>query len=219
VPIYDTLGDSTLQYVIGHAELPIIFAEPKKLAEVAKVLPECPTIKHVVQLVPGEVPGGTSAFETANVTIHAFDDLTQRGSAAPVEPKPSRKDDLAFIMYTSGTTGALSPAPSLGPSHALSCTRDLAHATSDAPVVCPQAIRKVSSSSSAASRWRRASRRASSCSPLTSTSRTYRSRTSSRPSSNTPSCLWAVRSATTKATSHGQTQCTILPLHSVPSSH
>jgi len=105
VPIYDTLGDDTLQYVINHAELPIVFAEPNKITEIAKVLPACPTIKHVVQLVPGDVPGGTGAFEKAGVTVHAFNALLEKGSAAPVEPKPSRRDDLAFIMYTSGTTG------------------------------------------------------------------------------------------------------------------
>jgi len=107
VPIYDTLGEDIVQYEVNHAEMALLFVEGAKLAKVAKVLPECKGLRHVVVLsaaspVPTDL---TSSFEAAGVTVHLFDDLLQKGFKSPAEPRPPSGEDLAFIMYTSGTTG------------------------------------------------------------------------------------------------------------------
>jgi len=110
VPIYDTLGDNIVQYEVNHAELPILFCEASKLKSVAGVLKACPTLKYVVQMNDLETtpadPKVLAAFEEAEgVSLIDLKTLVDKGTTTPVEPKPAGPDDLAFIMYTSGTTG------------------------------------------------------------------------------------------------------------------
>ena len=108
VPIYDTLGDNIVQYEVNHAELPIIFLEASKLKAVANVLPSCPTLKHIVTIsdiatldkdVVATINGKPS------VSLSCLSALMDAGKAKPSSPKPAGPDDLAYIMYTSGTTG------------------------------------------------------------------------------------------------------------------
>jgi len=107
VPVYDTLGENILQYEVNHAELPIVFTEVSKLSAVAAVLSSCPTLKYVVTLgsLDGVAGDTISAFEAAGVNLLDFESLMKKGAESPVEPSPAGPDDLAFIMYTSGTTG------------------------------------------------------------------------------------------------------------------
>jgi len=107
VPVYDTLGENIVQFEVNHADIPIMFVEASKLASVAKVLPQCKTLKYVVSLSPlsdvsDEVRG---AFEAAGCNLLDYDSLMTQGSANRVKPSPAGPEDLAFIMYTSGTTG------------------------------------------------------------------------------------------------------------------
>jgi len=41
----------------------------------------------------------------AHLTISTYDELLASGRTNPQEPQPPKPDDLACIMYTSGTTG------------------------------------------------------------------------------------------------------------------
>jgi len=106
VPIYDTLGENILEYEMNHAELPIVFAEPKKLWAVANVVGKCKAIKYVVSM--GQLaltPELTSAFEAVpGLSVLDMGMLVEAGKGKTVTPTTSG-DSLAFIMYTSGTTG------------------------------------------------------------------------------------------------------------------
>jgi len=112
VPIYDTLGEDIVEYEVNHADIPIMFVEAKKLGKVAKVLPKCRKIdggslQYVVAISSAaEISDrDQAAFDGAKVTLLNFDTLLATGAASPVAASPPSGDDLAFIMYTSGTTG------------------------------------------------------------------------------------------------------------------
>jgi len=107
VPVYDTLGENIVQYEVNHADLPILFVDSSRLASVSKVLKDCPTLKYVVQLTAlGSVPADiTAAFDAAGVNLIDMPSLTAKGKEIPAKPNPPGPDDIAFIMYTSGTTG------------------------------------------------------------------------------------------------------------------
>ena len=43
------------------------------------------------------------------VKLYAWDEFMAMGERKPAEPVPPKADDIATIMYTSGTTGAPEP--------------------------------------------------------------------------------------------------------------
>jgi len=101
VPVYDTLGDNIVQYEVNHATVKIMFVEAKKLGSVLSVLKECPSLTTIVQFEPlgakPELPEGVTLMDLAT--------LEAAGAAQPKEPTPAAGEDVALIMYTSGTTG------------------------------------------------------------------------------------------------------------------
>lgn len=105
VPLYDTLGENAVKYEITHAELKCVVVEQAKLANVAAVAKQCPTLKFVVQIEPLTGAEDKAAFDAAGVTLLDFGMLSKSGAEKPQEPSPPAPDDLSYIMYTSGTTG------------------------------------------------------------------------------------------------------------------
>ena len=101
------VNPSRRAHQVNHADITILFVEDTKLSKVAKVLKDCPTLKYVVQLSPitKVEESVTKVFEAANVSLLDVDSLMDKGKEKPVEAKPAKGDDLAFVMYTSGTTG------------------------------------------------------------------------------------------------------------------
>ena len=105
VPLYDTLGPDTVQYIANHAELAAIACSIDVLGKVLEVLPECPTVKVVTvygtrphQRLP-DVPAGSGA------KILTIDRVKALGYKYPAPHRPPRPSDIALINYTSGTTG------------------------------------------------------------------------------------------------------------------
>ena len=107
VPIYDTLGDDVLQYEVNHASAKIIFVSKAHMASVAAALGQCACLKTVVQLEPlgTREEANAAAFSGAGVALMDLDAVVKAGAEKPVKPEPGSGDTLAYIMYTSGTTG------------------------------------------------------------------------------------------------------------------
>jgi len=103
VPVYDTLGDNIVVYEANHADVSIMFVEGSKMKSVVPVLKDCPTIKYLVQM-DGEIDAALASSAPSTVSLLTLKELSEKGLAQPVPPSPSKGEDLAFIMYTSGTT-------------------------------------------------------------------------------------------------------------------
>jgi len=114
VALYDTLGNDALEYIINHAEVPVACCSAKKLESVIKIVEKCPTLKTIVQW--DEHPGWNNQSEAIKpdhlklaeakgVRLIGYSELIKLGKEAKNEPVSPAPDDLAFIMYTSGTTG------------------------------------------------------------------------------------------------------------------
>ncbi|GMH34395.1 hypothetical protein BSKO_02229 [Bryopsis sp. KO-2023] len=105
VPLYDTLGENAIEYIINHSESQIVFVASAKLAKFIAALPEVKsTIKTVVYW--GNVDEAQIAeVKNIGVEIFSLDELMTKGQETPAEPVPPKEDDLCTIMYTSGTTG------------------------------------------------------------------------------------------------------------------
>eukprot|EP00884_Botryococcus_braunii_P017355 jgi/Botrbrau1/4302/Bobra.0390s0041.1 len=111
VPLYDSLGESAVEYAINHSGASVIFVSDAKLEKLLKALPN---IKHKMTVVCWGTPTQESLDQISEkggvqYTFSRFIDIASSGahldpSVNPVErPSP---DDVACIMYTSGTTGA-----------------------------------------------------------------------------------------------------------------
>eukprot|EP00741_Cyanophora_paradoxa_P014579 tig00020807_g14059.t1 len=86
VPLYDTLGANAVEYIVKDTELTVAVAANDKLMRVLEVAKHCPTLKVVVAMMPP-------------------DEAAKRDAAAARVTLLSLAEDLAYVMYTSGTTG------------------------------------------------------------------------------------------------------------------
>jgi long-chain acyl-CoA synthetase len=106
---YDTLGESGLQHSLNEPECVGIFTNAELLPVVAKVIGEVPSLRVVIyDGQPSEEVLSKIKNSRAGVTVLSFDALRELGRELPSEAAESRvpsKDDMACIMYTSGTTG------------------------------------------------------------------------------------------------------------------
>jgi len=122
VPLNAAARGSLLAYFLAHANCTVLIVDAHLLPRVFELAPKLPLLKRVFE-VSGA--GGTPVAATppAGVAVMDFALLSKRGSdTAPCAP---RFCDLAFLMYTSGTTGP-SKAIMFTQSHALFWGRDYA---------------------------------------------------------------------------------------------
>ncbi|KAI0296977.1 long-chain-fatty-acid-CoA-ligase [Multifurca ochricompacta] len=106
---YDTLGESGLQHSLNEPECVGIFTNAELLPVVAKVIQEVPSLRTVIY--DGQPPESVLSKITSardDLAVHSLDALRELGREQPTEILESRtpsSDDVACIMYTSGTTG------------------------------------------------------------------------------------------------------------------
>ena len=99
VPVYHTNSPEECAYVLGHSEARAVVCEnAEQLAKIDAVRAELPHLEHVI------------AIEDATPGVVSLDDLRRLGAELghdAVERRLAvvRPDDLATIVYTSGTTG------------------------------------------------------------------------------------------------------------------
>ncbi|GBF97083.1 hypothetical protein Rsub_10094 [Raphidocelis subcapitata] len=108
VPLYETLGEDAIEYILGHSEARLVVVQGRRLGRVAKALGAVQDSQVVAIVHFGEGASGADikAAAASGVEVLSFADLEAAGRkgrlAAPEPPKP---EDLSTIMYTSGTTG------------------------------------------------------------------------------------------------------------------
>ncbi|KAI8639886.1 hypothetical protein BD408DRAFT_484526 [Parasitella parasitica] len=118
VALYETLGSETVQYIINHAELEILVCSSKYLAQLLKIKENIPSLSVIISMdtvvmdplekLPDGVPKGEiiqAWADEKNVTLLDFEQVEAMGIRYPKEHRYPSPDDLACIMYTSGTTG------------------------------------------------------------------------------------------------------------------
>jgi long-chain acyl-CoA synthetase len=102
VPLYPTLPPSYLQYIINDSKMTALVAgDPVLLTSISTVMDETPHLKQTLLLDDAAIASGTSGF-SSDLRSDSMDDMARRAVAYP----SVSADDVATIVYTSGTTGA-----------------------------------------------------------------------------------------------------------------
>ncbi|KAG2442580.1 hypothetical protein HXX76_002665 [Chlamydomonas incerta] len=109
VPLYETLGDTAVEYIIKHSGTRMIVSAGSKVKVLAKALTSAP-VKATADV--GVVYWGTAAdadlqaLKATGVKVLSWEELVTTGKeAAEAVPVKPAAEDLCTIMYTSGTTG------------------------------------------------------------------------------------------------------------------
>jgi long-chain acyl-CoA synthetase len=113
VTIYQTNSPEEVQYVLGHSDSRAIFAEDaEQLAKVRQVEGDCPELRNVIVMDPGDLPskGGPEGVTLQSADALTLDQLRERGRGRDESELEARyqavtPEDICLYIYTSGTTG------------------------------------------------------------------------------------------------------------------
>mmetsp|Transcript_15916 Transcript_15916/g.37539 ORF Transcript_15916/g.37539 Transcript_15916/m.37539 type:complete len:695 (+) Transcript_15916:96-2180(+) len=104
VTIYATLGPEGASHGINETEASMIVADVKLLKSLVKVLHQCKDVKTIVTMTPCD-PALKGQVEAAGVKVMSMDEVFEQGKTYQFKPQLPQSEDVAIIMYTSGTTG------------------------------------------------------------------------------------------------------------------
>ncbi|CAG8514565.1 3063_t:CDS:2 [Funneliformis caledonium] len=103
VPLYDTLGVETIEYIVNQTEMVYCLATANKARHLLNMKDKLPTLKTIIitDQYDQEI---TDLAISHDVKIVNFILVEKDGSVHPVKAKNAKPDDTAIICYTSGTT-------------------------------------------------------------------------------------------------------------------
>jgi len=102
--LYTNLGDEAVCHGINDANVSVIITSHALLPKFKTMLNSCPNVKHIIVIEDQIAKTPTDDFKE-KVEVVSFYDVVQMGRENPCDTNPPEADDLAIIMYTSGSTG------------------------------------------------------------------------------------------------------------------
>lgn len=108
VSLYETLGNESVEYIINHAQLSMIFTTPDHIPTLLKLASKVPLLKIIVSFDPLDHQLRTALSSwagTHGIQIRELSEFERYGEANLVDPLPAFPDQIASLCYTSGTTG------------------------------------------------------------------------------------------------------------------
>jgi len=107
VGLYDTLGKDSVEYIINHAHLSIVFTTADHIPALLKLAPKVAVMKMIVSfdaLSPDAYKAFVAWGETVGVQVKELSELEKYGEEHLIPPLPVSPDTIASLCYTSGTT-------------------------------------------------------------------------------------------------------------------
>lgn len=104
VTIYATLGDEAIAHGINETEVTTVITSYELMPKFKKILAMTPKVKTLIYMEDQLKTLDATGFKDG-VEIIKYTEVLQKGAESSVESKPPGPDDVAIIMYTSGSTG------------------------------------------------------------------------------------------------------------------
>lgn len=106
VPLYDTLGEDNIEYIINQTEMTCIAASIKQLSTLVTLHKsgKIPTLRHIFHFETLPPSEKTEIEQSTGLALRWYVDLINEGRGTNPKAKPTPKD-IYTICYTSGTTG------------------------------------------------------------------------------------------------------------------
>uniref|UniRef100_A0A1B6E8J8 long-chain-fatty-acid--CoA ligase n=1 Tax=Clastoptera arizonana TaxID=38151 RepID=A0A1B6E8J8_9HEMI len=104
VTIYATLGEEAIAHGINETEVNIVITTHDLLPKFKNILLECPRVHTIIYMEDQLKKTNTEGFKKG-VNIIPFKEVISKGSDSRIDNVPPTKEDIAIIMYTSGSTG------------------------------------------------------------------------------------------------------------------
>lgn len=108
VTAYDTLGLEGLQWSLKQTKSKAIFLDAGLLPTLNKALKDAPTIDYIIlnkESKPKQEELDKLKSEFSRIHVISYDELKKLGEENPTEHVVPEPEDLACVMYTSGTSG------------------------------------------------------------------------------------------------------------------
>jgi len=104
VTIYATLGEEGASHGFKETQAQTAVVDSKLLKVLLKVLPQCKSLKRIITMTPPD-DAVSKQLKDAGVEVQTVDECIATGSKSEKELCSPTPEDIAVIMYTSGTTG------------------------------------------------------------------------------------------------------------------
>ncbi|XP_057672169.1 long-chain-fatty-acid--CoA ligase 4-like isoform X2 [Diorhabda carinulata] len=108
VTIYATLGIDGIAHAINETEVQVVITSFDLMAKFKNILPLTPKVKTIVYMedqLRNLNKEDWTEYLAIGLQIISFNSVTELGTASDVETIQATPDDIAIIMYTSGSTG------------------------------------------------------------------------------------------------------------------
>ncbi|XP_047319725.1 long chain acyl-CoA synthetase 8-like [Impatiens glandulifera] len=102
VTIYSSLGEEALIHSLNETQVSTLICDRKQLKKLDAISSSLKTISNVVYFEDDETE---CASNNQAWSINSFTEVEKLGAESPVHPRLPVKEDVAVIMYTSGSTG------------------------------------------------------------------------------------------------------------------
>jgi long-chain acyl-CoA synthetase len=103
VTIYATLGEEGVIHGISETEVDTVITSHDLMPKLKKILKTIPKVKKIVYFEDQMQLTDKSGFD--GIKINSFSQIVKLGSESKIEEVSPTADDIAIIMYTSGSTG------------------------------------------------------------------------------------------------------------------
>jgi long-chain acyl-CoA synthetase len=103
VALYETYGQDNIEYAIDHADLGTVVCTGDKLEMILSLDTKC--LKTVIVMDGDASEEALAMSEKKGIKLLPFSEVESMGKKSPLEPVGPKPEDVATIMYTSGTTG------------------------------------------------------------------------------------------------------------------